>query len=117
MIARRTVTSQHFENVDAFPHFACAGSSCCDAEKIRKADQFRTGSFSGQHCWPTEQQRNATGGLKEVLFLPAVMIAEKVAVVGKKADENVVRVWACFDRIEYSPQAIVQIRDLAVVTR
>src|SRR5215472_12919429 len=116
MIARGTFAAQHFENVDSLPHFACAGSSCCDAEKIRKADQFRAGSFCRQHRWPADQQRNATGGLKEVLFLPAMMIAEKIAVVGKKADENVVRIWACFDRIEYSAEAIVQIRNLAIVT-
>jgi hypothetical protein len=45
-----------------------------------------------------------------------VMVTEQIAVVGKKADENVLGVWSHFDRIENSPEALVQITGLAVVT-
>src|SRR5215831_3254077 len=116
MIARGTFASQHFENVDAFAYLAFTGSSSCDAEKIREAEEFIPNSSRGQPCRPAKQQRNAAGGLKKVLFLPAVMIAKKIAMVGKKTDENVVGVWSRFDSIENSPETIVQISDLAVVT-
>src|SRR5216117_1747079 len=117
MLARRGFASQHFENVDSLAHLACAGSSGRNAEKICQAYEFRSLGSRGQHCRPTEQQRNAAGRLKEVLLLPAVMVAEQIAMVGKKTNENVLGVWSRFDRIENSPEAIVQISDLAVVTR
>src|SRR6516165_4413470 len=116
MLARRKFASQHFENVDSLARFACAGSSGRNSEEICKADQFSSLGAGGQHGGPTEQQRNAAGCLKEVLLLPAVMVAEQIPMVGKKTDENVIGVWPRFDGIENSPQAIVQISDLAVVT-
>src|SRR6478609_1684247 len=117
MLARRGFAAEHFENVDALAHLACASSPGRNAEKICQAYKFSSLGSRRQRRRPTEQQRNAAGRLKEVLFLPAVMVAEQIAMVGKKTDENVLRVWSRFDRIENSPEAIVQISDLAVVTR
>src|SRR5437763_10287224 len=117
MLARRAFASQHFENVDSLAHLACAGSSGRNAEKICQAYGFSSLGSRRQRGWPTEQQRNAAGRLKEVLFLPAVMVAEQIAMVGKKTDENVLGVWSRFDCIENSPEAIVQVSDLTVVTR
>src|SRR5882672_11568247 len=117
MLARRGFASQHRENVASLAHLACACGSGGNAEKICQAHKFSSLGARGQRNWPTEQQRNAAGRLKEVLFLPAVMIAEQIAMVGKKTDENVLGVWSSFDCIENSPEAIVQISDLPVVTR
>src|SRR5437016_1519253 len=117
MLARCGFASQHFENVDSLAHLACSGSSGRNSEKISQADEFSSLGARRQRGWPTEQQRNAAGRLKEVLFLPAVMVAEQIAMVGKKTDENVLGVWSRFDCIQNSPEAIVQISDLAVVTR
>src|SRR5215216_3910304 len=117
MLARREFASQHFENVDSLAHLACPGSSRRNSKKVSQADQFGSPGSRRQRAWPTEQQRNAAGGLKEILFLPAVMVAEQIAVVGKKTDENVLGVWSRFDCIENSSEAIVQISDLAVITR
>src|SRR5437763_2789495 len=117
MLARRAFASQHFENVDSLAHLACAGSPGRNPEKIRQAYEFSSLGSRRQRGWPTEQQRNAAGRLKEVLFLPAVMVAKQIAMVGKKTDENVVGVWSRFDCIENSPDSIVQISDLAVITR
>src|SRR6266513_3019962 len=117
MLAGRRLASQHFENVDSLAHLACAGSSGRNAEKICQAYEFSLLGSCRQRGWPTEQQRNAAGRLKEVLFLPAVMVTEQIAMVGKKTDENVLGVWSRFDCIENSPEAIVQISDLAVITR
>src|SRR5215472_11001434 len=44
------------------------------------------------------------------------MVAEKIAVIGKETDKNVVRVGSRFDRIENSSETIIEIRDLAVVS-
>src|SRR3954462_9074026 len=107
MLARCTFASQHFKNVDSLPHLAFAGSSRRDAEKICQAYQFSSLRCRRQRRRPTEQQRNATGRLEEVLFLPAVMVAEQIAVVRKKADENIPGVWSRFDCIENSPEAII----------
>src|SRR5438046_4041235 len=117
MLARRAFASKHFENVDPFARFACACGSRGNREEICQADEVSSLGCRGQRGWPTEQQRNATGRLKEILFLPAVMVAEQIAMVGKKTDENVLGVWSRFDCIENSPEAIVQISDLAVITR
>src|SRR5512133_3193477 len=116
MLARRGFASEHFENVDSLAHLACACGSRRNAEKICQAYKFSSLGSRRQRGWPTEQQRNAAGRLKEILFLPAVMVAEQVAMVGKKTDENVLGVWSRFDCIENSAEARVQIRDLAVVT-
>src|SRR6266853_3821145 len=116
MLARRGFASKHFENVDSLAHLACAGSSGRNAQKICQARKFSSLGSRRQRGWPTEQQRNATGRLKEILFLPAVMVAEKIAMIGKETDENVVRVGSRFDRIENSPETIIEICDLAVVT-
>src|SRR5260370_22572836 len=104
MMARRGFASQHFENVDSLAHLACAGSSGRNAEKICQAYEISSLGSRRQRGWPTEQQGNATGRLKEVLFLPAVMVAEQIAVVGKKTNEHVLGVWSRFDRIENSPE-------------
>jgi hypothetical protein len=117
MLARRGFASQHFENVYSLAHLACAGSPGRNSEKICQAYELSSLDSRRQRGWPTEQQRNAARRLKEVLFLPAVMVAEQIAMVGKKTDENVLGVWSRFDCIENSPEAIVQISDLAVVTR
>src|SRR6476659_3815168 len=116
MLARRGFASQHFENVDSLAHLACACSPGRNSKKICQADKFDSLAPCGQRGRPTEQQRNAAGRLKKVLFLPAVVVAEQIAMVGKKTDENVLGVWSRFDCIENSPEAIVQISDLAVVT-
>src|SRR5512140_2867004 len=84
MFARRGFASQHFENVDAVAHFASACGSRGNAEKICQAYEFSSLGFRRQRGWPTEQQRNAAGRLKEIVFRPAVMIAEQIAMVGKK---------------------------------
>ena len=55
-----------------------------NAEKICQAYEFSSLGSRRQRGRPTEQQRNAAGRLKEVLFLPAVMVAEQIAMVGKK---------------------------------
>src|SRR6478735_6827908 len=117
MLARRGFAAEHFYNVDALAQLACASSPGRNAEKICQAYKFSSLGSRRQRGWPTEQQRNAAGRLKEVLFLPAVMIAEQIAVVGEKTDENVPRIWSRFDCIENSPEAIVQISHLAVITR
>src|SRR6476619_3062075 len=117
MLARRGFASQHFENVDSLAHLACARGSGRNSKKICQADKFNSLASCGQRGRPTEQQRNAAGRLKEVLFLPAVMVAEQIAVIGEKADENVVGVRSRFDCVENSPEAIVQVSDLAVITR
>src|SRR5262245_10987388 len=116
MLARRKFASQQFENVDSLARFACAGSSGRNSEEICKADQFSSLGAGGKCGRSTEQQRNAAGRLKEVLLLPAVMVAEQIPMVGKKTDENVIGVWPRFDCIEDSPQTIIQVRDLAIVT-
>src|SRR6187551_2376057 len=100
MLARREFASQHFENVDSFARLALAGSSGRNSEKICKADQLWSRGCRGKRGRPTEQQRNATGRLKKVLFLPAVMVAQQITVIGKETDENVLRVWSRFDCIE-----------------
>src|SRR5262245_57951295 len=117
MLTRLAFALQHFENVDSFASFARPASSRGNSEKIRQADQFSSLGSSGQRGRPTEQQRNTAGRLKEVLFLPAVMVAKQIAVVGKKTDENVLGFWSRFHCIENSPQAIVQISEFAIVTR
>src|SRR4051794_14792088 len=100
MLARREFASQHFENVDSLAHLACACGSGRNPEKIRQTDQFSSLDFRGKPGRPTEQQRNAAGRLKEVLFLPSMIVAEQIAVVGEKTDENVLGVWSRFDCIE-----------------
>src|SRR4051794_20612777 len=117
MLARCTFASQHFENVDSLPHFAFAGSSGRDAEKICQAYEFSSLRSRRQRRRPTEQQRNAARRFKEVLFLPAVMVAEQIAMVRKKADENIPGVWSRFYCVENPPETIIQVSDLAVVTR
>src|SRR6266567_2259420 len=117
MLARRGFALQHFENVDSLAHLACAGSPGRNAEKICQAYEFSSLGARRQRGWPTEQQRNAAGRLKEVLFLPAVMIAEQIAMVRKKTDENILSVWSGFDCVEDASETIIQISDLAVVTR
>src|SRR4029077_15225734 len=114
---RRAFASQHFENVDSLAHLACAGSSGRNSKKICQADEISSLGSRRQRGRPTEQQRNAARRLKEVLFLPAVMVAEQIAMVGKETDKNVLGVWSRFDCIENSPEAIIQISHLAVVTR
>src|SRR5438045_3086154 len=116
MLARPAFASQKFENVDSLAYLACAGNPRRNSEKVSQTDEFGSLGSGGQRGWPTEQEGNVAGRLKEVLFLPAVVVAEQIAMVGKKADENVRRVWPRFDCIEYSPEAIVQISDFAVVT-
>src|SRR5260370_34787002 len=106
MLARRGFALQHFENVDSLAHLACAGSPGRNAEKICQAYELSSLGARRQRGWPTEQQRNAAGRLKEVLFLPAVMVAEQIAMVGKKPDEHVIGVWTRFDRTENSPAPI-----------
>src|SRR5215813_3905281 len=117
MFARRAFASQHFQNVDSLAGLTCTCGSGRNSEKIRQTDEFSSLGSPGQGRRPTEQQRNAAGRLKEVLFLPAVMVAEQIAMVRKKTDENVLGVWPRFDCIENSPETIVQIGDLTVVTR
>src|SRR5438105_12269199 len=116
MPARRAFASQHFENVDSLAHLACAGGSGRNPEKVRQTDQFTSNISGGQRGRPTEQQGNAAGRLKEVLFLPAVMVAEQIDMIGKKTDEKVIGVWSRLDGIEDSSEAIVQISHLAVIT-
>src|SRR5437764_11550873 len=114
MFARRAFAFQHFENVDSLARLACAGSSGRNAEKICQSYKLGALSSRRQCAWPTEQQRNAAGRLKEVLFLPAVMIAEQIAMVRKKTDENILSVWSGFDCVEDASETIIQISDLAV---
>ena len=45
------------------------------------------------------------------------MITHQIAMVRKKADQNVLRFRACFDCIENSSKTMIQISDLAVVSR
>src|ERR1051326_2019714 len=116
MLARRAYAPKHFENVDSFARLTCTGSSRRNSKKICQADEFSSVGSPWQRGWPAEQHRNATGWLKEVLFLPAVMVAKKIAMIGKETDENIVRVGSRFDRIENSPETIIEIRDFAVIT-
>ena len=53
---------------------------------------------------------------KEVLFLPAVMIAHQIAMVRKKADKDILRFRSCFDSIKNSSKTMIQIADLPVVS-
>src|SRR3954447_6100081 len=117
MLTRCAFAAQQFENVDSLARLACAGSSGRNAEKVCQTYKLSSLGSRRQRGWPTEQQRSAAGRLKEILFLPAVMVAQQIAMVGKKADENVPGVWSHFDCIENSPEAIVQITNLPVVTR
>src|SRR4030095_16416143 len=109
MLARGEFASQHFQNVDSLARLACTCGAGRNSEKIRQTDEFSSLGSPGQGCRPTEQQRNAAGRLKEVLFLPAVMVAKQITMVGKKTDENVLGIWSRFDCIENSPEAIIPI--------
>src|SRR3954454_18018700 len=84
MWTRRAFASHHFENVDSLAHLTYIGSSGRNSEKVSQTDEFSSLGSCGQCGRPTEQQRNPAGRLKEVLFLPAVMVAEQIAMVGKK---------------------------------
>src|SRR5947208_1213324 len=117
MLARRAFAPKHLENIDSLAPFACSCGTRGNPEKVCQTDQFTSNKSGGQRDRPTQQQRNVTGCLKEVLLLPAVMIAEKITVVGKETDENILGVWSRSDCIENSPETVVQIGDLAVVTR
>src|SRR5262249_16758945 len=94
-----------------------AAGSSRNSEKICQANQFSPLGSCGQRGRPTEQQWNATSRLKKALFLPAVMVAEQITMVGKETDENVLGVWSRFDCIKNPAEAIIQISDLAVITR
>src|SRR5215471_1051357 len=115
MLARRTFAPKHFENVDSFARLTRIGSARRNSKKICQADEFSSLGSRWQRGWPTEQQRNTTGRLKEILFLPAVMVAKKIAMIGKETDENVLRVGSRFDCIENSAETIIEICDLAVI--
>src|SRR3954447_16320938 len=117
MLARRGFASQHFENIDSLAHLACACGSRRNSKKICQTYELSSLGSRRQRRRPTEQQRHAARRFKEVLFLPAVMVAEQIAMVGEKADENVLGVRSRFDSVENSPETIIQASDLAVVTR
>src|SRR5262249_32669729 len=117
MLARRAFPSQHSENVDSLPHLGCAGSSGRNPEEIRQTDEFSPLGCRGQRGRPTEQQWKTAGCLEKVLFLPTVMVAQQIAMIGKKTDQNVVGVWSRFDCIEDSAEAMIEISDLTVVAR
>src|ERR1044071_7393418 len=108
MLARPAFASQHFENVNPLACLAFPGSSCRDSEKIRQADQFSSLGSCRQRGRPTKQQRDATRGFKEVLFLPPLVVAEQIAMVGKETNQKVVGVRPPLDCVEDSPKAIVQ---------
>src|ERR1044071_10064118 len=44
------------------------------------------------------------------------MITHQIAMVRKKTDQNILRVWASFDRVEDSAHTVIQIADLAVIS-
>jgi hypothetical protein len=44
------------------------------------------------------------------------MITQKIAMIGKKTDQDILRVRTCFDRIENSAKTMIQITDLAVIS-
>src|SRR6266513_6543907 len=108
MFARRAFASEHFENVSSFAQFARACGSCGNSKRVCQADQFIPNDSGGQCCRPAEQERGAAGSLEKVLFLPAMMITQKIAVVGKKTDKNVVRVRPCFDRIKDAAKTMIE---------
>src|SRR6266480_7428253 len=115
-IAPGAFASQHFQNIHSISHVALASSLSRDSEKVRKGNQFIPDSSRSQHRWPTQQERDAACGLKEVLFLPAMMITQKIAMVRKKADKNVLRFRARFDRVKDSAETTIQVANLAVVS-
>src|SRR6266480_6926219 len=115
-IAPGAFASQHFQNIHSISHVALASSLSRDSEKVRKGNQFIPDSSRSQHRWPTQQERDAACGLKEVLFLPAMMITQKIAVVRKKADKNILRFRERFDRVEDSAETMIEVAYLAVVS-
>src|SRR5262249_16525188 len=46
-----------------------------------------------------------------------MMITQKIAVIGKKTDQNVLGIWPRFDRINDPAEAMIKVTDLAVVSR
>ena len=60
-------------------------------------------------------ERNVARSLEETLFLPGVVIAQMVAVIGKKANQGIVGVAASLDGIENPSNAIVDVRDFRIV--
>src|SRR5579885_288310 len=51
------------------------------------------------------------------MLLPAVMVAQKIAMIGKETDESIFRVRTPLDRIEDFSETMIQITDLAVISR
>ena len=43
----------------------------------------------GQLLWPAQEERNATRAFEEILLLPAMMIPQKISVIGEKADQRI----------------------------
>src|SRR6266436_4916358 len=116
MFARRGFASEHFKNIYSLPHFACACGPRRNAEKIGQSVQLTSDHSGRQRCGPTEKQRETASRLKEILFLPPVMITQKIAVIGEKTDLNVVRIRPLFDCIKDSAKAMIQVSDLAVIS-
>jgi hypothetical protein len=86
MFARRAFASEHFKHLHSLPPVACTCGPGRDAEKVGQTNQLTSDRSSGQRCGPTEKQRETAGRLKEILFLPPVMITQKIAVIGEKTD-------------------------------
>src|SRR5439155_12519878 len=116
ILALRAFASQQFQNIYPLSHVALTSRLSRNSEQVRKADQFIPDSFLRQHRRPTQQERNTAGGLKKVLFLPAMMITQKIAMVREKADKNILRFRARFDRVEDSTETMMQVANLSVVS-
>jgi hypothetical protein len=41
---------------------------------------------------PTKQKRDSTGAFEKGLFLPAMVIAKEITMIGKEADQGILRV-------------------------
>ena len=87
MFARRAFASEHFKNVLFLARTSRASAApVAMPKRSRQTDQLSSDRSGGQHLRASSEAMGNGRRPRKVLFLPAVMIAQKIAVIGKKAD-------------------------------
>ena len=76
-----------------------------NSKDVRVTRQVVSDLAGGKPRGPTDQKWDVAGGFEVALLLPAVMVAQVVAVVGKEADHGVLRIAALFDGIQNAANA------------
>src|SRR5205823_12959582 len=52
----------------------------------------------------------------KILFLPAMVIAKQIAMIGEEANQRILWIWTCFNAIENPSETRFDIGDFAIVT-